>query len=368
MILGAIIDAGLEIESLQKAISTLKLPGCALQARRVRRAGLAGTKVDLINRKKLPPFKSFGQIERQIQKSGLSSDLKERSLKIFKRMEKAEARSHGRRVDHLHEVGAIDTLVDVVGAVSGLSLLKIDHVVASPIHVGSGTVETQVGLFPVPAPATSRLLEGFPVYASGVPGELTTPTGAAIITTVAASFGPLPAMTVEKVSWGAGAVDRKGPNLLRLFIGEQEEEYSKDDIFQVETNIDDMNPQLYEHVMERLFAAGALDAFITPIIMKRGRPAVLLTVLVSPLSLEGATGVLFAETTTLGVRIQKITRRKLEREISRKKTRYGSLRVKTAFKNGLSVRKRPEFRDVQRIAKKEGRPLHTLWDEINQTL
>lgn len=370
MILGAMIDAGLKVQSLQKALGKLKLPGCVIETRRVRRAGLSGTKVNVINRRNLPPFTTFAQIENHLLKSDLPKGIQDQSVEIFKRLARAEAEAHRKRIDqtHLHEVGAIDTLIDVVGAVIGISLLKIDRVIASPIHVGSGVVETESGVLPVPAPATALLLKGCPIYATGAPGELTTPTGAAILTTLASEFTPLPLMTVEKIGSGAGDAERAHPNLLRLFIGTSANLYLDDEVVQVETNIDDMNPQLYEHVIGALFSAGALDVFLTPIIMKRGRPAILLTVLVSPLSLNGVTDILFAETTTLGVRIQKIERKKLERKVSQRKTRYGSLQVKTVFQNGRPVRRRPEFRDVQRIAKKEGRPLQTLLDEINRTL
>ena len=370
MILGALIDAGVETKALQAALSKLKLPGCAIAVRRVRRGGLSAAKVDVLNAKNLPPLSAFPQIERQIRKSALPERIQDQALAIFNRLAKAEASVHGRRRQqtHLHEVGEVDTLVDVTGAVIGLSLLKIDRIVASPIHVGTGEVQTRAGCFPIPAPATAALLEGAPIYATGVRGELTTPTGAAIITTLASAFAPLPPMTVEKIGYGAGSASLPMPNLLRLFIGLQESPLAEDEIVQIETNIDDMNPQMYEHVMEMLFQAGALDVFLTPIIMKRSRPAILLTVL-SPVSVqEKLLQTLFIETTTLGARILKVGRKKLEREITRKKTRHGSVRVKTASQNGRVLRKRPEFEEVRRLARQSGRPLQTLWEEMNRDL
>lgn len=368
MILGAMIDAGLEVKALQNGLSKLNLPGCKIDVHRVRRGDLSAVKVDILNRKNLPPFSTFSEIERQIRKSALPKRVQDHALAIFNRMAKAEATVHGRRPTHLHEVGDVDTLFDVIGAVLGLFLLKIDRVIASPIHVGTGEVQTRAGLFPVPAPATAALLKGVPVYATGLQGELTTPTGAAIITTLASAFAPLPPMTVEKIGYGAGGAERSTPNLLRLFIGLQESPLSEDEVVQIETNIDDMNPQMYEHVIETLFQAGALDVFLTPIIMKRSRPAILLTVLAPTADQEKLLGTLFTETTTLGARILKVGRKKLEREIKRKKTAHGSIRVKTASQNGRVVRKRPEFEDVRRLAQRSGRSLRSLWEEINQNL
>jgi len=368
MILGAMIDAGLEVNAFQKELSKLKLPGCAIAVHRVRRGGLSAAKVDVLNRKNLPPLSTFPEIERQIRKSALPQTVQAQALAVFSRLAKAEAAVHGRKKHqtHLHEVGEIDTLVDVTGAVIGLSLLKIDRIVASPIHVGSGEVQTRSGLFPIPTPAAAALLKGAPVYATGLRGELTTPTGAAIITTLASAFSPLPPMTVERIGYGAGSAERTTPNLLRLFIGLQEAPLTEDEIVQIETNIDDMNPQMYEHVMETLFQAGALDVFLTPIIMKRSRPAILVTIL-SPLSAQHEIlQTLFTETTTLGARIMKVGRKKLEREIRKEKTAHGSIRVKTASQNGRIVRKRPEFEDVRRLAKKSGQPVRMLWDEIMQ--
>jgi len=253
-----------------------------------------------------------------------------------------------------------------VGAVAGLFLLKIDRVVASPIHVGAGTVKTAHGVFPVPAPATAILLTGCPIYSTGIQGELTTPTGAAIISSLAASFAPLPPMKIESIGMGAGDAKRERPNLLRLFVGEGIDACEEDEIVQIETNIDDMNPQIYEHVFDVLLTAGALDVFLTPIIMKRGRPAILLTVLAHTHQLETVTDVIFRETTTLGVRIHKMERRKLSRRLTKHKTPYGPVLVKEAIQKGRVIRKRPEFKEVQQLSKKEGRPLREVLDEIER--
>jgi uncharacterized protein (TIGR00299 family) protein len=366
MILGAMLDAGLPLAALRDVLQMLRLPGCDIRARRVRRCGLSATKVDVVNPEDPPHFDTFDAIASHLTKSDLPPAIRDTAIAIFKRLARAESSVHGRRHAHLHEVGAIDTLVDVVGAVAGLSLLGVERVMASPIHVGCGTVQTAHGPMPVPAPATALLLRGCPVYATGVVGELTTPTGAAILRTLASSFSPLPAMTVSAVGAGAGAAQREHPNLLRLWIGEADAVSADDEVVQIETQMDDMNPQIYEHVFERLFAAGALDVFLTQIIMKRGRPGILLTVLSPPVEAEKMTRLLFSETTTLGVRIQRIARRTLTRKIG--PSDILPIRVKTAYQDGRPLKRRPEFRDVQRIAKKSGRALSPLWDEINRSL
>ncbi len=370
MILGAMVDAGLPVDAFQDALDRLKSPGLALKAYRVHRCGLSATKVDVIVPRGVRPFTTFAEIERCIKASRLPKEIQARSIEIFGRLAKAEAQAHGRRLGqtHLHEVGAIDTLADVVGAVVGCSLLKIDRIVASPIHVGTGEVKTDDGVFPIPAPATAVLLKGFPLYATGVVGELTTPTGAAIITTLAESFLPLPSMKVEKIGSGAGRMERTRPNILRLFIGVASDSDETDEIIQVETNIDDMNPQVYEHLFEALFSAGAVDVFLTPVIMKRGRPAILLTALTPPAFLDEITQILFRETTTLGLRIQRVARRKLVREVKKRKTPYGPLRVKTAFQNGKPLRSRPEFREVRKLSKKRGLPLSALLNEVERAV
>ncbi|HIE66015.1 MAG: nickel pincer cofactor biosynthesis protein LarC [Nitrospira sp.] len=370
MILGALVDAGVKIGDLQDTVDKLDLPGCTLKKRRVRRVGLAGTKIDVLNPKKLSPFQTFSQIEQHLLKSRLSKAMQKGALEIFRRLAQAEASAHGKRSANtrLHEVGDIDTLVDVVGALTGLSLLRVDQVYASAIHVGTGIKKTSGHTFPLPAPATAYLLKGIPVYATGIAGELTTPTGAAIITTLASGFVPLPLMTVKKIGVGAGSHYYEHPNLLRLFVGSREEVFDKDEVVRIETNIDDMNPQIYEHVFETLFEAGALDVFLTPIIMKKGRPAILITVLSPSAQSDKMVKILFDETTTLGVRIEKVARKTLRREIKKENTRHGPVHIKTAFRNGKAARRRPEFREAKRLAVKKGRPLRSILEEINRDL
>ena len=365
MILGAMIDAGLPADCFHRTVQQLRLPGCAVQVRRVRRGGLPATAVTVVEGR-TAPFVTLARIKRHIEKSALPTDIQTHALSIFARLADAEAEAHGVKTAHFHEIGAVDTLVDVVCAVAGLAALEIDRVIVSPIHVGCGTVQTAHGQLPIPPPATALLLRGCPVYSTGAPGELTTPTGAAILTTLAADFSPLPMMTVAAIGAGAGVTERGAPNLLRLWIGTTPEVAADDEVAQIETNIDDMNPQIYEHVIERLFSEGALDVFLTPVIMKRGRPGILLTALAQPARTDALVRLLFLETTTLGVRIRKVARRTLQRTIEKVATPRGIVRMKAALQDGKTLRRRPEFRDVKAISKRAALPLAPLLSDVTR--
>jgi hypothetical protein len=311
-------------------------------------------------------------VEEIITGSDLPDKVKQRGLDIFRRLAHAEAEVHGAPVEsiHFHEVGAVDAIVDVMGAAIGLWLLDIEKVYASPVHVGRGTVKCAHGILPVPAPATLKLLQGLPVYGRDVDAELVTPTGAAILTTVAESFGEIPLMRVKQIGYGAGTRELPIPNLLRLSIGTMETSigetdsaeagYEKDTVTLIETNIDDMNPQWYEHISARLFEAGTLDVFLTPIQMKRGRPATQLSVLVTDDLIPKVLDVLFAETTTIGVRAHPVQRWKLAREIISVETDYGPIDVKVARRGKTVLNVTPEYRDCQRIATERGVPLKAV--------
>jgi uncharacterized protein (TIGR00299 family) protein len=359
MILGAMVDAGLPPDFLREKVKQLNLPGCEIKVRRVRRCGLPATSVRVVD-PGIAPLSTLAKIKRHLKTSGLPADVRERALEVFSRLAEAEAQAHGVQEAHFHEIGTVDTLVDIVGAVAGLAHLSIDRVIASPVHVGSGMIQTAHGPLPIPPPATAILLTGCPIYATGVPGELTTPTGAAILRTVATSFSPLPAITVKAVGAGAGTAERSIPNLLRLWIGESLDLLTDNEVVQIETNIDDMNPQVYEEVVARLFVAGALDVFLTPVIMKRGRPGILLTVLTPPDRVAALTQIVLRETTALGVRMQKMTRRTLERKIEKMTTPDGPVRMKQAIQEGEILRIQPEFRDVKKMAKHHPLPLVSL--------
>jgi len=302
------------------------------------------------------------EIAEIVTNSDLPEEVKTRGMAIFHRLAEAEASVHDIPVErvHFHEVGAMDAIIDVMGAVIGLQLLGVNRVYASPVHVGRGTVECAHGTLPVPAPATLALLQGVPLYGRDVEAELVTPTGAAILTTLVEEFGAAPPMEVGQIGYGAGTRDLPLPNLLRVSIGTTTEgmsEYEEDVVTIIEANIDDMNPQLYEHVMARLFDAGALDVFLTPIQMKRGRPAVQLSVIAAEQHVAEALDILFAETTTIGVRTYPTRRWKLVRESMVTETRYGPVSVKVARRGETVMNITPEYRECLRIANEQAIPL-----------
>jgi len=286
----------------------------------------------------------------------LSAAEKRVGLEIFRRVAEAEAKIHGRPVDevHFHEVGAVDSIVDTVGGVLALRWLGASRFVASPLNVGTGTVTMSHGTFPVPPPATARLVAGVPVYGEG-DGELLTPTGALLVTAHASEYGPLPMMRIEKTGHGAGGRDTPGrPNVLRLIVGEEDKAPSGERVLVLETEVDDASPQLLGPLLDQLLSAGALDAFFTPVQMKKGRPGVLVTAIADPSRREALEELLFRETTTLGVRRQVCERSVLERETVRVDTAYGPIRVKIGRRGGVVYNAAPEFDDCQRAAGEKG--------------
>jgi uncharacterized protein (TIGR00299 family) protein len=303
-----------------------------------------------------------------IDNSGLADDIKIKSEKIFERLAEAEAKVHNTTPEkiHFHEVGAIDAIIDIVGSVICLNLLGIDKVYASKIHVGTGFVECAHGKIPIPAPATSELLKNIPIYSTGIQNELTTPTGAAIITTLAQAFGNMPPMILNNTGYGAGSRDLEIPNMLRVLVGEfSESDYESDTVTIIETNIDDMNPEHYEYLMEQLFEKGALDATLTPIIMKKSRPGLLMTVISPAKILDDLLNIVFSETTTFGVRIRQIERKILKRKIKTVKTRFGKIRVKIGYFNN-QTKAVPEYEDCRRAAKEAGVPIREIYQEAQK--
>jgi pyridinium-3,5-bisthiocarboxylic acid mononucleotide nickel chelatase len=412
MVLGALLDAGLPIEALQKALGSLSV-GHELKATRVVRAGITATHVDLVaaaghddrhrhvessaaagqghhhhhqgghesghhhghhhaghEQLHSHEHRSLAEITHLIGHSALTPSSKERAVGLFRRIGEAEAAIHNMSIDevHLHEVGAVDSIVDIVGAVFALEWFGIDDIVASPLNVGGGMVEMAHGVFPVPAPATLRLLTGAPIYSTGIQSELLTPTGALIISSYARAYGPMPAMTVERIGYGAGTRDLgKVPNVLRVVIGERTQPSAAptgaEAIVQLECEIDDMSPQLFGPVSDRLFAAGALDVFLTAAQMKKGRPGTLLTVLAPPDRREAICDLVFRETTTLGVRFQEMWREALDRKWVEVVVTGGTVRVKVATRRGEVVNAAPEFDDCLRIADETGRPVKVVQAE-----
>jgi uncharacterized protein (TIGR00299 family) protein len=295
---------------------------------------------------------SLKEIAAAIGRSGLSSEGKDRAIDLFRRLADAEAAIHDMPVErvHLHEVGALDSIVDIVGTVFGLEWLGAANVICSPVNVGSGVVDCAHGTFPVPAPATARLLKGAPIYSGAIASELTTPTGALIVTAYAVDYGPLPVMKVAQIGYGAGDKDFKGyPNVFRLLVGETEDR-SAETIVEIQCEIDDMNPQLFGPLMDRLYEAGALDVFYAPVQMKKNRPGTLVTILAKPDRRQQIVGVLFSETTTIGVRYREMERECLDREMVSIETAVGSIRFKVARRAGAIVNAAPEFDDCIRAA------------------
>lgn len=366
MTLGALVDAGLPIEVLRSELAKLDLSGYEITSDNVKRSGLAATKVHVILDEKEQPARHLSDIQTIINGSSLSPAVKQKSLNIFQHLAEVEAKVHGTTPEkiHFHEVGAVDAIVDIVGSVIGLEHLGITEIIGSPVNMGSGTVHTAHGKLPVPAPATVELLKNIPIYSSSITIELTTPTGAAIISTLAASFGPLPQMTISRIAHGAGNKDLPGqPNVLRLMIGEPVSAYEEDTSIVIESNIDDMNPQLYGHLIDTLMSKGAHDVYLTPIIMKKGRPAILLSVLTDKPKSAEILDTIFRETTSIGVRIQEVGRKKLNREVREIETSYGKIRIKISKRVDEIMTVTPEYEDCRKLADEKQVPLKTVMDE-----
>jgi hypothetical protein len=368
MILGALVDAGCPLAALSDELGKLPLEGVRLRSQEERPGGFRATRVDVeVSAGVAQPRRTLAGILSLIEGSALPAAVKAGAGRIFSRLAEAEARAHGVRPAevHFHEVGAVDAIVDVVGAVSALRLLGIDAVHVSALPVGGGTVEAAHGPIPIPAPGTLELLRGFPVFDNALDAELVTPTGAAILTTLAVSAGRMPAMAVETVGYGAGSMELPIPNVLRCFVGEAPGPAGApiETIAQVETTIDDMSPQLYEPLLDRLLEAGALDVFLTPVVMKRSRPGVVLTLLCEPDRVGDLSTILFEESTTIGVRWVEYRRRKLEREVEVLPTAYGPIRFKISRLAGAPVTATPEFEEVRRIAREKGLPVREVLDE-----
>jgi uncharacterized protein (TIGR00299 family) protein len=370
MILGSLIDAGAGLASIDRKLAALAVEGCSLSASKVHKQGLAATQVTVTGESKGgSPHRSLASIRSIIEQADLVARVKNRALAAFERLAQAEAQAHGCALEqvHFHELGAVDTIADVVGAMLALDELGIDRVVCSPVAVGSGTVECAHGILPVPAPATLNLLIGVPLAECDVAGELTTPTGAAILTSVAEGFGPLPSMTVERVGYGAGTRDLPDrPNLLRVILGQAVSPGEADEIVVLEANLDDTTPEVVGHCLELLLEAGALDAYCVPIYMKKSRPAFTLTVLAEPRKVAALEGIVFAETSTLGVRHHQARRSKLAREIERVETPFGPIAVKIGRRESVVVTVAPEYEDCRAAARRHGVPLREVMESASQ--
>ncbi|HXW56679.1 MAG TPA: nickel pincer cofactor biosynthesis protein LarC [Candidatus Cybelea sp.] len=387
MVLGALVDAGVELGAIEGELRKLRLPGWEISSARVARREIYATQVKVHaeegvkGRAHAHPHgrhgahepdhghgrhahRGLGEIVDRIDGAKLAPRAAERAKKIFRRLGEAEAHVHEIPIDkvHFHEVGAVDSIVDIVGAAIGFELLGIEEFACSAFDVGGGQVETDHGLLPVPAPATVELLRGAPARSSGIQRELVTPTGAAIATTLATRYGEMPPMTLRTVGYGAGSMDlAEKPNVLRLLVGERaaEEvaEYWSAPVTVIETNVDDMSPQIYGYFVERALAAGALDVFSTPVQMKKNRPGFLVTLLSETVNAPRLIDLVFRETTTIGVRTYEARRKTLQRETVSVKTPFGEVRMKVSRGSGSVLNATPEYEDCQRIAVERGVPL-----------
>ena len=364
MLIGALLDAGLPFELLRGALGSLALDHeCAVSVERVSRSGIGASKFVVTEtaadagghrHRHLPG------ITKLVDGSALSPASKARANRLFRRLAETEAEIHQMPVEkvHLHEVGAIDSIVDIVGGVFGLEWFGAEQIVASPLNVGSGTVVCEHGTLPVPAPATAALLTGVPIYASGPPGEKLTPTGALLVTEFADAYGVMPPMRIDRIGYGAGTRDPKDfPNVLRVLVGERQEEGSGDRITVVECEIDDMNPQLFGVLMDRLYDAGAVEVFYTAVQMKKNRPGTHVTVLVPPTCREAVATALFRESTTIGLRYREMDRDILPRDVVLVTTAFGDVRCKVARHATGLTNVAPEFDDCVRLSDEHGVPV-----------
>ncbi len=368
MTLGALVDAGVQLEQLREELQGLEVPGWQISAEKVWKNGMSATHVS-VKTEDTHTHRSLTTIQGIFEKSKLAGPVKERASAIFRKLGEAEASVHDVPIEkiHFHEVGAVDAIVDIAGACIGFNALGIEKFACSALNVGGGTAKMAHGVLPVPAPATAKLLVGKPTYSNGILKELVTPTGAAIVATLCDSFGPQPAMAVSAIGYGAGTTDLDGqPNVMRLMIGEavQKNEWGTEESIRVlEANLDDMNPQIYGYFLEKALAAGALDVFATPVQMKKNRPGMLITVLCQAEDEGKFQEMLFAETTTLGVRSTLAQRRILPREWVKVSTRFGEVRVKVARVNGQVRQASPEFEDCRKLAEEKKVPLQSVLDE-----
>ena len=357
MFLAALINLGVDIKKIKRELKKLPVSGYSVSVTKERRHAIEATRFK-VKTKKERHHRTFGDIKGLIEESGLSDPIKKLAIKIFKLLAKAEGKVHGITPGkvHFHEVGAVDSIVDIVGAAIAIETLGKVEVYCSPIATGSGFVKTAHGTMPIPAPATLELLKGVPIVPSPVQMELTTPTGAAILKTLVLGFGPVPPMTVTDIGYGAGGKDFKEvPNVLRVTLGTSKGTrtravHDSESILAIETNTDDMNPQLAGYLMERLLAEGALEVFFTPVQMKKNRPGTLITVLAEASSRERLTEIIFRESTSIGVRYYHVERSCLERDFRKVRTAYGPVRIKVSRLNGRVVNVTPEYEDCKKAA------------------
>jgi len=384
MCLGALVDAGVSIEDIKKNLKKLNISGYSLTEKKVKRAGISATKVDVVLKTKAGKLfpattrqdgksevRKWKEIKEIIKKSTLSEHIKKKGYEIFRNLFEAEAKVHGKSVHktHLHELGCTDCIIDIFGTLIGLELLGIEKVYVSPVNLGQGFVSTEHGIMPVPAPATAELLKNCLVYSSNISFELTTPTGAAILKSLSAGFGEMPVFIPDTIGAGAGYKNfENSPNTLRVFIGDSViGKQPEKSVTVIETNIDDMNPQLYEYIFEKLFKEGALDAYLSQIIMKKTRPGIKLSVLCNPDKKDKLIDIIFKETSTIGIRYYETQRKTMDREFKYLRTKYGKVSVKVSQFGKSAKKYMPEYEDCKKIALKTNLPLIDIIEEAKKS-
>ena len=369
MILGSLVDLGLDIKKITSALKSLDLPEYKIKSHKTSRSSITGTKIDVIakgSKKSHQHSRTFPQIKRIINESDLPGKVKTDSIEIFKNLGKAEAKVHGTTLNkiHFHEVGAVDSIIDIVAGTLALHMLDADKIISSSINTGEGTVACEHGVFPVPAPATLELLKGIPCYSSGIKKEMATPTGVSMVGYFASEFGSMPDMIIEQIGYGAGGhIIKEFPNMLRVIVGTKDENINSR-IVVIETNIDDMNPEFYDHVMDSLFSAGAVDVYFTPIIMKKGRPAIKVSALVPAELYKKISNIFFQETSTFGIRSYEVDRKILDRSLKSLLSPWGKVNVKVGKLGGETLQISPEYEDCKRIADENGIPIKSVYEEI----
>ncbi|EGW38847.1 nickel pincer cofactor biosynthesis protein LarC [Desulfosporosinus sp. OT] len=378
MNLGALVDLGVDGEYLIKELSRLQLDSeYEIKIKKDTKKGITGTKVDVIlghqehshdeHEHHVHVHRTLKDIENIINGSSLNDVVKESSLKMFLRIAIAEAKVHGKSIDevHFHEVGAIDSIVDIVGSAIALDYLKVDKIIASPVQVGGGFVKCAHGIIPVPAPATVEVLKGIPIKTGLVSFETTTPTGAVILAANVEEFTDKIDFSIEKIGYGLGSRELEIPNVLRVYLGKTENHAEIDEQYILETNIDDMNPEFYSYLEERLFEIGALDVYKTPIIMKKGRPAIKLSILVNKTKEKEVMEVIFRETTSIGIRKFKVEKIMLNRKFSTVKTKYGDITIKSSYYEGDLFKYKAEYEDCKKIAREKNIPIAKVYREVD---
>jgi uncharacterized protein (TIGR00299 family) protein len=375
-LVGALLDAGLKLEILEKELAKLNLGEYHLEVNKILKSGISASQFKVIIQEK-GVERRFKDILNILENSQLEEEIKNEIKKIFFKIAEAEAKIHQKDIEkiHFHEIGGIDSIIDISSAVIGIKALEIKEIYSSSLPLGKGFVKCAHGILPVPAPATLELLKGIPTYSGGMESEMVTPTGAAIISTLTKDFGERPLMKIEKIGYGAGERELSIPNLLRVSIGEKilpdiDEKvnygYVHDEAIVIETNIDDMNPEFYDHIMDKLFSKGALDVFLTPIQMKKNRPAQMLSIIVYEPNLKEMLEVLFSESTTLGVRIKEIKRLKLFQQSFMVETKYGKIKVKVGIFKEEIKNIAPEYQDCREIAQQYQVPLKEVYEEVKK--